>query len=407
MTVVLGCVVAQFPDAPPGPPAQVEMPARWNGTLLLFSHGYVVPGSQPLASDAPTPSTHDWLLAHGYALAGASFRNSGWAVEEALDDQVRLLDSFRRRYGAPRRTIAWGASMGGLITAALVERNPASFAAGFSICGVMAGAVASWNLRLDSAFAFRALLAPGSRLGLVRVADPAAELAAARQLARKAEGSAAGQARLALVAALGDLPRWPAGTDDFYVLRRAELEGRAGGNPSWNLGVDYRLQLMRSRYRAEVVRKYADSGLDLESDLDRLVRAPRIAADSRAVAYLSRNTVLTGRLQVPFLTLHATGDDQVPVEHERAYGQAAAAAGSVGLLRQLFVDRSGHCGVRPPEMLAALRALIERVDRGAWPSLRPADLNRGEAGPEGLPAFTSYQPGPFLRPEPTPALAGG
>ena len=401
LALALSCAALLIPDAPPQPLNQVEVPVHWNGTLLLFSHGYVSPGSEPVASDAPDPTVRSWLLGHGYALAGTSFRHSGWAVEEALHDQMQLLGSFRHRYGAPRRTVARGGSMGGLVSAALIEKHPSSFDGGMSMCGVMAGAVASWNLRLDSAFAFRALLAPASALQVVRVGDPNAELATTRQVVRDAETSAAGRARMTLVSALGDLPSWPGPVHDFYVLKRAELEHRAGGNPSWNTGVDYRAQLARSRYRVEVARRYAEAGLDLESDLERLARAPRTGADPRAVAYLSQNATLGGGLRVPFLTVHATADDQVPVEHQQAYGQAVFAAGRGDLLRQLFVDRPGHCGVRPVETLAALQTLLERLDRGRWSGLEPAELNRRSLDQRGsVASFTSFRPGPFLRPYP-------
>lgn len=41
-----------------------DVPAQWNGTLLLYSHGF-----GPLtAADAPDPGTQAALLARGYAL---------------------------------------------------------------------------------------------------------------------------------------------------------------------------------------------------------------------------------------------------------------------------------------------------------------------------------------------------
>src|SRR5215471_15985179 len=38
-------------------------PGTWNGTLFLFSHGYVAPGGANPAQDASDPLTAGWLLA--------------------------------------------------------------------------------------------------------------------------------------------------------------------------------------------------------------------------------------------------------------------------------------------------------------------------------------------------------
>ena len=48
-------------------------------------------------------------------------------------------------------------------------------------------------------------------------------------------------------------------------------------------------------------------------------RATRIRATPSAVAYLVRNIVFTGRLPVPVLTMHTTGDGLVVPENEQAY----------------------------------------------------------------------------------------
>src|SRR5260370_6946328 len=50
----------------------MEVPAHWNRTLFLYSHGYVVPGSSNPAQDVGDPVTGTWLLTHGYALSGSS-----------------------------------------------------------------------------------------------------------------------------------------------------------------------------------------------------------------------------------------------------------------------------------------------------------------------------------------------
>jgi hypothetical protein len=69
---------------------KIEMPAAWNGTLILFSHGYIAPGA-PNPALALDPVVGAWLLAHDYAVAGSSYSRTGWAVAEALHDQMALL----------------------------------------------------------------------------------------------------------------------------------------------------------------------------------------------------------------------------------------------------------------------------------------------------------------------------
>src|SRR5215469_12869755 len=147
----------------------IEVPASWNRTLFLYSHGYVVPGSPNPAQDIGDPATRAFLLANGYALAGSSYATTGWAIHEALPDQIAVLDQFATSFGHPQRTIAWGHSLGGMVTAGLIQRYPDRFDAALPMCGVLSGGVATWNAALDSEFAFKTLLAPGSGLEIVNI----------------------------------------------------------------------------------------------------------------------------------------------------------------------------------------------------------------------------------------------
>src|SRR5215218_8112386 len=128
---------------------RIQVPEPWNGTLVLYSHGYVVPGQPNPPYEASDPLTGAALLAQGYALAGSSYSGTGWVVEQALQDQIALLDLFAAQVGAPQRTIAWGDSLGGMITAGLVQRYPGRFAGALPMCGVLMGGVAVWNGGLD------------------------------------------------------------------------------------------------------------------------------------------------------------------------------------------------------------------------------------------------------------------
>jgi len=420
----------------------IEVPAAWNGTLFLYSHGYVAPGAANPASAAPDRAVAQWLLDRGYALGGSAYSTTGWAIEDALKDQVALLDHFTQTVGKPKRVIAIGASLGGIITAGLVQDYPGRFAAALPLCGVLAGGVAAWNTALDGAYAFKTLLAPSSNLQLVHISDPAANLQLANGLFAQALQTPAGQARIALMAALSDLPGWflptspePAPTDypamaaaqaqwesridfGFAFANRAELERRAGGNPSWNLGVDYAHQLAISADRAEVVGLYRAAGLDLNADLRALNAGATIRPDLQAVAYLDRNVSFVGNIDVPVLTMHTTADGLVVPQDETAFADVVRAAGKQDLLRQVFVRRAGHCAFTSAEVITLIKAMLARLDTGHWDdaALTPAALNASALGlGPGLnalgglfaaaPAFTQFDAGPYPRPFPKGSVA--
>src|SRR5690349_2532011 len=385
----------------------VQCPAgAWNGTLYLYSHGYVAPGSANPAQDAGDPVTAAWMLSHGYALAGSSYAATGWAIAQALPDQISTLNTFGSLYGTPRTTVAWGHSLGGIITAGLIQDYPKRFDAALPMCGVLAGGVATWNTGLDAAFAFQQLIAPSVQV--VNITNPGANLQAAEAAGSQAQQTPQGRARLALVSALADTPGWftplspePAATDyaaqeasqfqwgsqvtfPFVFAFRAELEARAGGNPSWNTGVNYFTDLAKSADFKEVVALYRAAGLSLTKDLLTLNSAPRVKASPNAEAYLIKNISFNGRISVPVLTMHTTGDGLVVPENEQAYRSAVDQAGRASLLRQVFVHRAGHCAFTPAETVTAVQTLENRLATGRWHVPAPAAMNAQAAalGPQ-------------------------
>src|SRR5258708_15916696 len=186
----------------------IEVPWPWNGTLLLSSHGYVAPGNPNPAHDVGDPGTRAFLLANGFALAGSSYAHTGWAIQEALLDQTAVLDEFTAMFGKPTRTIAWGHSLGGIITAGLIQRHPKRFNGALPMCGVLSGGVATWNQALDGAFAFKNLFDFGGPLQVVNITNPGLNFTIAETRLATAQATPQGRARLALVAALGDTPGW-------------------------------------------------------------------------------------------------------------------------------------------------------------------------------------------------------
>jgi hypothetical protein len=410
---------------------KIQMPENWNGTLAIYTHGLVFPGDQNPAETAPNAAVGRALLHDGVALAGSDLGSTGWAVKGALRDQNALVGVVTRAFQEPTFTIAWGESLGGMVSTALVERFPGRFDGAVPMCGVEAGGVGAWNHFLDSAFVFKTLLGSGSPFQLTGFTDPLANLRAAQETLATAESSDAGRARLALTAAVAQLPgaidpsgpvaeptlegRFQARVSwmraPYLILafaERAELEARAGGNPSWNAGVDYGRLLRQSGQLGDVRAMYGAAGLSLGGDLQSLAAAPRIGADPDAVSFLSANVSFSGRERRPIFTLHNVADGALPSSHEQALRRAVGSAGRSALLRQSFAGRAGHCTFSNAEMVVAFDTLQRRVTTGAWGDTRPWALNRAAlalgpklnrgGGHPVPPAFVRHHPLRFPSP---------
>lgn len=418
---------------PSGTRYLITIPEQWNETLLLYCRGLpVAPDELPWD---PAEPLFESLTNAGYAVAGSG-GSIFWPLEDAFKNQRAVLDEFGHAVGEPARTIPFGYSIGGIIAAGLVEVFPERLAGALPLCGNLAGAVAVHNRELDIAFVIKTLLAKDT-LEIARIRDPRANLDLAQAVVQEARTEPAGRARLALAAAVGNIPAWfdprapmpPANDFDARLEQqllwydepvvlvlfflRAQVEQQAGGNPSWNYGVDYSELLRTSINRDDVEALYAVAGLDLDRDLAALAAAPRIEADPQAVEYLERHVAFSGDLAgIPVLTLHTSGDGLVTPDNEEAYRSVVEAKGQGDLLRQLYVDRGGHCTFTVAEVVVALEALLHRVESGSWPSLEAASLNRAAAaspspgvlmrgGAPAPPAFFDFEPWRFPRPHDT------
>jgi hypothetical protein len=402
-----------------------DVPSPWNGTVLLYSHGF----GPPQPADAPDPSTKQALLDRGYALVGSSYDPNGswWALGSALRDQFEALDAVRTILPSkPSEVIAFGTSMGGLISALESERGNGRIDGALTTCGLVAGAIHLNNYQLDGEYALAKLLAPAVPIKLVRFANPDEGLATGKQfdaIAQQAQSTPEGRARLALAMAFMNVPTWAPGqpmppaydyaaqeqqqfdiqfsgaftTMDFIESGRPWIEQAAGGNGSWTVGVDFARQLARSPYALQVRALYRQAGLDLRSDLGALTAGANIRADVPAIRWLAQTSVPSGRLQVPELNLHTTSDQLVPVQQESVYARTVRGAGADRLLRQAYVARQGHCNFTPAELVAGVLAIQHRVQSGRWGGVATTRNLQATATSLGLgdAAFVPFRPWPL------------
>jgi hypothetical protein len=412
-------------------PYRIAIPAEWNGTLLL--------DLDFIGSLGRTGPVHQWLLGRGYAVAGTARVMNTVSASVWAHRLLQVLHLARKAGGRPARVIAYGQSGGGATARAFAQEMPYAIDGAMAMSTPGSGQVSLLNQALDATFATKVLLAPDNdALVLVGIPSDRARLEDEwTEVLSAAQETKEGRARIALAAALAQLPHWgldehaagppdprdiPAVQDGLYrellfvaagrhraALRQA-VESFAG-NPSWNTGIDYAqlFQTATEPVRDVVAALYGQAGLDLAADLAVIDAAPRIRADPVGVDY-GRESTCGGSFSVPLLFMTTTGDPLSPVSNSRPLEIAAIAAGAGDQVRLLYVQAPGHCTFTCAEIGAALATLTDRVDSGRWPATDPGAMNRRAVSIDvGATRFVSCDPGsgyrPFFAysPYPTPA----
>ncbi len=388
----------------------LDAPAAFNGTVLLWSHGYTF---TPVgATNAPSTAVHDALLGQGYALIGSSYAGggAGWATTQGVASGVEAIGIARSRLGADRvkRVYAWGNSLGGLITQTLAEAQPGLVDGVAPLCGVLAGTNKNLDLALDVAAAVKVFFYPKLKLsGYASAAEAQANVDAAMKviLGRLADSSKQPGAAARLLG-LTALTAASSKTKDFSgagltssvsaavetlqtaltysTVGRYDIEQRVGGNPSSNLGVDY-----RNRVTDAAVARFTAYGFStglLKAYAQTLqTYSTRVSPtrSARKAAYALGNPL--GHLSDPTLTMHTQYDPLVIVQNEAVFQDRVAKAGASALLHQLWVSPpatytdgspsrsddgapygAGHCNFSAAQYLTVVQALDHWVSTGSY-----------------------------------------
>ena len=143
---------------------RIEVPANWNGELVMYAHGWR--GTGDVLTVTP-PRIRRELLAAGYAWAASSYSANDYDVRAGIEDTnalalgfVRIARANGRTLASPKRIFIIGHSMGGHIAAAAVEAETLAhahhrlrYAGALPMCGVLG------DLELFDYFAAYALAA--------------------------------------------------------------------------------------------------------------------------------------------------------------------------------------------------------------------------------------------------------
>jgi alpha-beta hydrolase superfamily lysophospholipase len=338
---------------------RIEVPSEWNGALVLFAHGYRGEGPDIVVSDSPI---REHLIEEGYAWAASSYRGNGYRPDWGVDDTLALREIFIQRHGAPRWTILDGQSMGGHVLVASLEQHPGVYQAGLSECGVMTGVG-----EFDYLAAYTAAADYLSGVGLLRARDPAAFGALVQEKWLPAMGTPGAYTRRgeqfdSVVKYLtgGDLPYREQGLAQFYTSDLSPFVDPAAARPSSPAN----RALSTRDVKFEIDPGLGVSSAELNAGVRRFDPAPGARSPNADPVFAD----LTGRITVPLLSLHDTGDGFVPFKFEQDYRRKTLAVGTNDLLVQRAVRRAGHCNFSPDERNRAFDDVVAWLEQGVHPS---------------------------------------
>lgn len=376
-----------------GAPYRIKIPENWNGTLLVYAHGYRDKADHPGEVDnrnadvAPSAALEAPLLAQGFALAGSAYRDNGWEVEGGLHDLKDLAVYFRDTYSKPDATIIWAFSMGTYIALESMERFGGVYDGALCGCAGGAGATQSWDGAGDLALAYDVVFgmpASWGNPGDVRddidfdtevLAKLVPELTSVTnfpkfEFLRLVSGTPGRGITPPPPPAF--FPGWVL-TDMFFTMEaRSELERRAGGPIVQNLDRDYTLTAAERAYLAGIglPGPVVDGWLAQMND-QRTFEAPKYSRN-----YVDHYANYSGKILNPVLTMHTIVDPLVVVGQEHEYAETVSTAGRSRLLKQVYTTGVGHCNFTGPQLLTAVGAIKAWVETGVKPpdSTFPAAL---------------------------------
>jgi hypothetical protein len=391
----------------------VEVPANWNGKLVMYAHGYAGTGT---ALNVGPPSIRRWLIQNGYAWAASSYAKNYYDVRAGVEDTNALALEFNaiaakngRTLATPSKYFITGHSMGGHITAAAIEDEAAAtaihkvkYSGAVPMCGVMG------DTELFNEFAAMQVTAQALAGQAGYPTDKWVDIQA--------------QVTSALFSTFNQTPAFPtpsivptaAGVQYLSVLQNIT----GGPRPLFDLGVSYG-QSFPSAYgtfTADPTVPYGSiAGILNKNVLDTTGFTYTIDGDAAASTALNAsvqkitpaadaNRLRTdglrwipkanGEFKIPVVSIHTLGDLFVPFSMQQTYQKRVAAKGNGAWLVQRAIRGISHCDFTIAEQASAFEAMAAWEAGGAKPAGDDVVTAATVAAPTYGCTFTQNTPGP-------------
>ncbi|GLQ99430.1 hypothetical protein GCM10007863_38500 [Dyella mobilis] len=308
---------------------RIDIPANWNGDLVMLMHGYQPVGA-PIKNPMRAADATSNFLGLGYAVAQSQYSSQGWAVGDAVVDNERLRRYFIHAFAQPAHTYIYGFSLGGMEVAASIEHYPHAYDGALITCGVTVSTpeMVARGL-LTPLVAFDALI-PGVLPDLTAPDSPPFIPAAVFDKALQAHPKEA-----AILSR-----RLETTSFSLYYMALREIEHRAGGMPVDNRNTVYR-------------------GFGDDDAFNRKVH--RYTGSPAAMDYARRNVTLTGRIDIPLVMQWNTSDPTIPARFHSIYPEQVRAAGDSKWLTVLPPFGEGHCNFPAEQTVVQFNTLLDKV----------------------------------------------
>ncbi|RAO13805.1 alpha/beta hydrolase family protein [Micromonospora noduli] len=341
----------------------IEVPARWNGDLMLWAHGYRGQGTV-LSPEPPAFGLRQRLLEQGYAWASSSYDRNGFDIRSGVLGTKDLADHFGRTVRRPQHTYVAGVSMGGYVIGRSLEQYPGFYDGALPMCGVL-GDQTLLDFYLDYNLVAQALA------GVPAYPTPADYLTNAVPRIQVELGLA------------GLTPTGPDTTTERGKQLRAITVNRSGGprpgaDAAFAVWKDFLFSISvptesgnspaqrPGQLSTNLLTRYTpNSPVNVNATVQRV--APENLRQ-RLLPTLTEVPRIAGRPTAPVLSLHGLGDLFVPFSMEQAYATDVARHGRSRLVVQRAIRATQHCEFTPAEAGAAWDDLVSWVRTGKRPA---------------------------------------
>jgi hypothetical protein len=352
---------------------RVEVPANWNGRLVMYAHGYAGTGA---AVAVQNPTIRRYLIQNGYAWAASSYSKNYYDVRAGVEDTNALALEFNkiaaansRPLVAPSKIYITGVSMGGHITGAAIDDEAQATAVhkvkyngAVPMCGVMGDA------ELFNEFAAMQVtaqaLAGQAAYPTDKFADIATQVTNTLFTTFPSQPTATGAKYLSVVKNLtgGDRPMF-----DLGIAFGGSFPSAYGtfGTDGTVTGILNKNVLDTNAFTYTIDGDAAGSAA-LNASAQKLTAAPdanRLRTDG--LRWIPK---VNGDFKIPVVSIHTLGDLFVPFSMEQVFNKRVAAKGNSGWLVQRAIRGVSHCDFTVVEMTTAFDDMIRWEISGIKPA---------------------------------------